>query len=116
MKSLKEHGVAKPAIASDVEHVTADPLVDAAGDVAQFFAQVGKKRGLDPYEQVIWDRGDGAVRKIRFRESMTAAILSNRRRVAPFGLAGGESGAAGKNSILRADGGAALRETNTSKP
>ncbi|WP_019516192.1 hydantoinase B/oxoprolinase family protein [Sphingomonas sp. Mn802worker] len=48
--------------------------------------------------------GDGATRRIRFRASMRAAILSNRRRVAPFGLAGGEEGAPGANSIERADG------------
>ena len=48
--------------------------------------------------------GDGVVRKIRFREPMTAAILSNRRRVAPFGLEGGDPGALGRNSVERADG------------
>jgi 5-oxoprolinase (ATP-hydrolysing) len=35
---------------------------------------------------------------------MQAAILSNRRRVAPFGLRGGEPGAPGANYVLRADG------------
>jgi 5-oxoprolinase (ATP-hydrolysing) len=48
--------------------------------------------------------GDGAVRLVRFREPMTAAILSNRRRVAPFGLEGGGSGAPGRNAVLRKDG------------
>jgi 5-oxoprolinase (ATP-hydrolysing) len=48
--------------------------------------------------------GDGAVRRIRFREAMTAAILSNRRRVAPFGLEGGSDGAVGRNRVERADG------------
>jgi 5-oxoprolinase (ATP-hydrolysing) len=48
--------------------------------------------------------GDGAVRRVRFLEPMTAAILSNRRRVAPFGLAGGSDGACGVNRIERADG------------
>ncbi len=48
--------------------------------------------------------GDGAVRSIRFREKMHAAILSNRRGVAPFGLAGGEAGAAGVNRVERSDG------------
>ncbi|MGH6968841.1 MAG: hydantoinase B/oxoprolinase family protein, partial [Stellaceae bacterium] len=33
-----------------------------------------------------WRGGDGAVRRIRFREAMTAAILGDRRRIAPFGL------------------------------
>ena len=48
--------------------------------------------------------GDGAVRRIRFRANMSAAILSNRRRVAPFGLEGGEPGAPGRNSVERQDG------------
>jgi 5-oxoprolinase (ATP-hydrolysing) len=48
--------------------------------------------------------GNGVVRRVRFLESMTAAILSNRRRVAPFGLAGGAPGATGVNSIERRDG------------
>jgi 5-oxoprolinase (ATP-hydrolysing) len=48
--------------------------------------------------------GDGAVRRIRFTSAMTANILANRRRVPPFGLAGGESGRVGRNWIERADG------------
>lgn len=48
--------------------------------------------------------GDGVVRRIRFLEPMTVAILSNRRSTAPFGLAGGGAGAPGANSIERADG------------
>jgi 5-oxoprolinase (ATP-hydrolysing) len=45
--------------------------------------------------------GDGVVRRVRFLEPMTAAILSNRRRVAPFGLSGGAAGAKGANRIER---------------
>lgn len=48
--------------------------------------------------------GDGVVRRIRFLVPMTAAILSNRRVVAPFGLRGGSPGAPGVNGIERADG------------
>jgi 5-oxoprolinase (ATP-hydrolysing) len=48
--------------------------------------------------------GDGVVRRIRFREAMTAAILANRRRVPPFGLAGGASGEPGRNWVERRDG------------
>jgi 5-oxoprolinase (ATP-hydrolysing) len=48
--------------------------------------------------------GDGVVRRLRFLEPMTAAILSNRRRVAPFGLAGGRAGAVGRNRVERGDG------------
>jgi 5-oxoprolinase (ATP-hydrolysing) len=48
--------------------------------------------------------GDGAVRSLRFRTVMSAAILSNRRRVAPFGLAGGEAALVGRNFVVRANG------------
>ena len=48
--------------------------------------------------------GDGAVRRVRFLEAMTAAILSNRRSTSPFGVAGGGDGAAGRNAVERADG------------
>jgi 5-oxoprolinase (ATP-hydrolysing) len=51
-----------------------------------------------------WRGGDGVVRKLRFRAPMTAAVLSNRRRVPPFGLEGGGSGAVGVNAVERADG------------
>jgi len=48
--------------------------------------------------------GDGVIREIEFLEPMDASILSNRRRVPPFGLRGGEPGACGRNYVLRADG------------
>jgi 5-oxoprolinase (ATP-hydrolysing) len=48
--------------------------------------------------------GDGVLRRIRFREAMTAAILSGHRRIAPYGLEGGEPGALGHNWVERADG------------
>ncbi|MDR7049006.1 5-oxoprolinase (ATP-hydrolyzing) [Duganella sp. 3397] len=51
-----------------------------------------------------WRGGDGGVRTVRFLEPMTAAILSNNRIVPPFGMAGGHSGALGRNTVLRADG------------
>jgi 5-oxoprolinase (ATP-hydrolysing) len=49
--------------------------------------------------------GDGAVRRIRFREKMTAAILSTRRETAPFGLEGGGDGAKGVTTVIRTHGG-----------
>ncbi len=48
--------------------------------------------------------GDGVIRRIKFREAMTAAILSGRRRIAPYGMAGGAPGAVGRNYVLRTDG------------
>ena len=51
-----------------------------------------------------WRGGDGTIRRIRFLAPMAAAILSNRRRVAPPGLAGGGDGMPGVNRVERADG------------
>jgi 5-oxoprolinase (ATP-hydrolysing) len=51
-----------------------------------------------------WHGGNGGVRRVRFLEPMTAAILSNNRIHAPFGMAGGEPGARGRNLVERADG------------
>ena len=48
--------------------------------------------------------GDGAVRRIRFLEPMTAAILAGSRRVAPFGMAGGSPGQVGACWVERANG------------
>ncbi len=48
--------------------------------------------------------GDGAVRRVRFLEPMTAAILANRRRVPPYGMSGGQPGALGRTWVERADG------------
>ncbi|HEY8518490.1 MAG TPA: hydantoinase B/oxoprolinase family protein [Gammaproteobacteria bacterium] len=48
--------------------------------------------------------GDGVVREIEFLEPMHVAILSNRRRIAPPGLAGGGDGAPGRNTLIRASG------------
>jgi len=48
--------------------------------------------------------GDGTLRRLRFLEPMTAAILSSHRIVAPFGLAGGGDGQCGRNWVERADG------------
>jgi 5-oxoprolinase (ATP-hydrolysing) len=48
--------------------------------------------------------GDGTLRRLRFRQAMTAAVLSNHRLVPPFGLAGGGEGDCGRNWVERADG------------
>jgi 5-oxoprolinase (ATP-hydrolysing) len=49
--------------------------------------------------------GDGAIRKLRFRDHMTAVLVSSRRNIAPFGLMGGADGLAGEQYVERADGG-----------
>lgn len=48
--------------------------------------------------------GDGVIRKLRFLEEMTISILSNHRKVPPYGMAGGEPGAIGRNWIQRTGG------------
>ena len=48
--------------------------------------------------------GDGVVRRVRFLEPMTAAILSNHRHVPPYGVAGGSPGRCGVNRVERANG------------
>ena len=51
-----------------------------------------------------WNAGDGIIRAIRFLEKMECTILSGHRRVPPFGLAGGEDGQVGENSVRRKGG------------
>ena len=46
-----------------------------------------------------WHGGNGTVRKIRFLEPVEASILSNHRRIAPFGLEGGQPGQTGRNIV-----------------
>ena len=48
--------------------------------------------------------GHGIIRRVRFEETMTAAVVSGHRRVAPFGVAGGAPGKCGHNYVERADG------------
>ncbi|MGV1007790.1 MAG: hydantoinase B/oxoprolinase family protein [Dermatophilaceae bacterium] len=51
-----------------------------------------------------WRGGDGARRRVRFLEPMTAAIVAGRRRLPPRGMAGGADAAVGRNWVERADG------------
>ena len=53
-----------------------------------------------------WRGGDGAIRRIRFLEPMTAAILSGHRRVPPYGMAGGKPGHTGHNRVRHSSGSA----------
>jgi 5-oxoprolinase (ATP-hydrolysing) len=48
--------------------------------------------------------GDGVRRRLRFCEEMELVILANRRKVPPYGMAGGEAGAPGRNWIERVNG------------
>ena len=51
-----------------------------------------------------WHGGNGSIRRMRFLEPMTAAILSGHRIVPPYGMAGGKPGAVGRNYVIRKDG------------
>jgi 5-oxoprolinase (ATP-hydrolysing) len=51
-----------------------------------------------------WHGGDGILRDIEFLAPLRASLLANRRKVAPFGLAGGENAAPGRDRVVRRDG------------
>ncbi|MER7754988.1 hydantoinase B/oxoprolinase family protein [Kitasatospora sp. NPDC097643] len=51
-----------------------------------------------------WHGGNGALRRLRFREPMTVSLLTGHRCVPPYGLSGGSPGALGVNRVLRTDG------------
>jgi len=69
------------------------PVVVEAFGIRRGSGGAGRSRG-----------GDGAVRRLRFLKPMTAVVVASRREVAPFGLAGGADGAAGRQWVERADG------------
>jgi 5-oxoprolinase (ATP-hydrolysing) len=48
--------------------------------------------------------GCGGRRRLRFLAPMTVTLLSSHRRVAPYGMAGGASGALGRQWVERSDG------------
>ena len=48
--------------------------------------------------------GNGAIREIEFLQPMSGAMLANRRRIPPRGLAGGRDAAVGETTLLRANG------------
>ena len=45
--------------------------------------------------------GDGIVREIEFLTDVRGSILSDRRRIPPYGLAGGQPGKRGSNQLLK---------------
>ncbi len=52
--------------------------------------------------------GAGIVREIEFLAAADVTILSDRRERGPYGLAGGEAGAPGRNTLVTSDGDKAL--------
>ena len=51
-----------------------------------------------------WRGGNGAVRRMRFLEALTVTTLSSHRIIPPFGAAGGDPGAVGRNWAELPDG------------
>ncbi|WP_026280286.1 hydantoinase B/oxoprolinase family protein [Thioalkalivibrio sp. ALE31] len=87
-------------------HMTNSRLTDPEVLESRFPVRVerfGYRRGSGGAGQ--YRGGDGVIRRLGFDAPMEVVLLANRRRVPPFGLAGGEPGAPGEDVILRADGG-----------
>ena len=61
--------------------------------------------------------GDGIIREIEFLTDVRGTILSDRRRIAPYGLRGGQPGQPGKNELIppRDSGKSAKRKVLPSK-
>ena len=51
-----------------------------------------------------WRGGDGGRRRLRFLAPMTVNTLSSHRRVPPYGMAGGDAGALGRQWVEHLDG------------
>ena len=48
--------------------------------------------------------GDGVIRELEPLRPLTVSILSERRVLQPYGMAGGEPGACGRNLLIRENG------------
>jgi 5-oxoprolinase (ATP-hydrolysing) len=48
--------------------------------------------------------GAGVVRELRFLRALDVSVLAQHRVERPFGMAGGEPGAAGRQFLIRCDG------------
>ena len=45
--------------------------------------------------------GDGIERELEFQTAATVSLMGERRRIPPYGLAGGEPGACGEDWLIR---------------
>ena len=54
--------------------------------------------------QGLYRGGDGVLREIQFRKELELSVLTERRVLAPYGLAGGEPGVRGVNTLLTSSG------------
>ena len=69
------------------------PVILDSFEIRRGSGGAGKHRG-----------GDGVVRRVKFREQMTASMLSGHRIIPPYGMKGGMEGQVGHNYVQRADG------------
>jgi 5-oxoprolinase (ATP-hydrolysing) len=86
-------------------HMTNSRLTDP--EVLEFRLPGAPRKLRDPRRlgrRGRWHGGNGGTRRVRFLEPMTASILANNRSIAPFGMAGGQPGEAGRNWVERTDG------------
>lgn len=60
----------------------------------------------------LYNGGDGCIRDVEFRIPLHVTVLSERRVVRPYGKAGGEPGAAGKNLYIRREADGVQRTIN----
>jgi len=51
-----------------------------------------------------WQGGDGIIREMEFLEPMEVTLLSQHRKVSPYGMQGGEPGKTGRQLLIRQDG------------
>ncbi len=51
-----------------------------------------------------WSGGNGIIRKFTFLAPLSLTVLTQHRNVAPYGMAGGQPGKAGRQWIIRKDG------------
>lgn len=51
-----------------------------------------------------WHGGDGIIREIEFLEDLDITILSQHRKIAPYGLQGGEEGKPGEQILIKKSG------------
>jgi 5-oxoprolinase (ATP-hydrolysing) len=51
-----------------------------------------------------WQGGNGIVRELTFLEKVSLSVLTQHRKVAPYGLEGGKNGQVGKQYVIRKDG------------
>lgn len=51
-----------------------------------------------------YNGGNGLIREYIFRDNLKLCVLTERRVFPPYGMAGGEPGLRGRNTLVRKDG------------